>query len=119
MEYSQLLAAHKGIIYLFLSSITFKVVMMVVNKEKFKIIRDKTKVVEMVLGTLILASGGWLLAKTPFSSQGWLHVKMTLAIIGIPLAIVGFKKQNVMLAALSLGVFFYVFYMGVSKGFIG
>jgi len=117
MDYSQLLAAHKGIIYLFLASITFKVALLIVNKEKFQVVRDKTKIVEMVLGTLILASGIWLFMKSGATSEAWLHTKILLGILGIPLAIIGFRRKSALLAGGALVIFLYVFYMGISKGF--
>jgi uncharacterized membrane protein SirB2 len=118
MEYGQLLAAHKGIIYLFLSFISIKVILMIVNDELFQVIRAKTKVVDMILGVLVLASGIWLFVKSPNSSEAWLHTKITLGILGIPLAIIGFKKKNYILAIGALLVFGYAFYIGISKGFV-
>ena len=118
MEYPQLLEAHKGIIYLFLAWLTLKLVLMLVqDKEKFTAFRDKTKVVEMVLGTLILVSGVWLFLESPASKQGWLHTKMTLAILGIPVAIIGFKKYKKLLVAISLLLFVYVFIIATAKGY--
>ena len=118
MEYGTLLAAHKGIIYLFLTFITLKVLLMIVNNELFQVVRAKTKVVDMILGTLVLASGVWLFIESPATSQVWLYTKITLGILGIPLAIIGFKKKNIPLAVGALMLFAYAFYIGISKGFI-
>ena len=118
MDYVQLLHAHKGIIYLFLAFLTFKVLFSFINKEKFQSFKNTkgAKIAEMVLGTLVLASGVALLIQTP-ASGGWLHAKVTLAILAIPVAIIGFKKDKAVLTVLSLAVFFYVFYLGIHKGF--
>lgn len=119
MEYPQLLEAHKGIIYLFMAWMILKLMLMIVQpKDKFTQFREKTKVVEMILGTLILVSGIWLFTKSPASDQGWLHVKITLAMLGIPLAIVGFKKYKVALVASAIALFLYVFWIATFKGFM-
>ena len=118
MEYGQLLAAHKGIIYLFLTFISLKVFLMMVDADLFQVLRAKTKLIDVILGVLVLGSGVWLFSKSPMTSEVWLHTKITLGILGIPLAIVGFKKKNTPLALGSLIVFAYVFYIGVSKTFI-
>jgi uncharacterized membrane protein SirB2 len=118
MEYSALLNAHKGIIYLFLAFITIKVVLMMVNNDLFQVVRAKTKVVDMILGALVLASGVWLFIESPATSQAWLHTKITLGLLGIPLAIIGFKKKNIPLAVGALVLFAYVFYIGISKGLV-
>jgi uncharacterized membrane protein SirB2 len=119
MEYPQLLEAHKGIIYLFIAWMTLKLIMMIIqHKEKFTQFRDKTKVIEMILGSLILISGIWLFIKSPAINEGWLHAKITLAMLGIPLAIVGFKKYKVALVASALAIFLYVFWIATFKGFI-
>ena len=118
MDYNALLHAHKGIIYLFLAFITIKVILMLVNNDLFQVVRAKTKVVDMILGTLVLASGIWLFIESPMTDQAWLHTKITLGILGIPLAIIGFKKKNIPLAVGALVLFVYVFYIGISKGFV-
>ncbi len=117
MDYAQLLAMHKGIIYLFLASITFKVALLLVNKKTFQVVRDKTKIVEMILGTLILISGVMLFLKSSATSEAWLHTKIMLGLLGIPLAIIGFRRKSALLAGGALILFIYVFYMGISKGF--
>ena len=117
MEYGQLLAAHKGIIYLFLTFITLKVILMIVNDDFFQLVRAKTKVVDMILGTLVLASGVWLFMKSPNASEVWLYTKILLGVLAIPVAIISFKKKNTLLAILSLTIFSYVFFIGISKAF--
>ena len=118
MDYQQLLSAHKGVIYLLLTFITLKVLLMLTNDSLFQAVRKKTKVVDMILGVLVLGSGVWLFIKSPMSSEGWLHTKIFLGLLGIPLAIIGFKKKNVPLALGALILFAYAFYIGISKGFL-
>ena len=119
MDYSLLKNAHKGIIYLFLGWMVLKLILMIVqDKNTFNKFRDKTKVVEMILGTLILVSGAWLFIECPVQKQGWLHLKMALAIIGIPIAIIGFKKDKVLLVVVSILMFLYVFWIASVKAFI-
>jgi mono/diheme cytochrome c family protein len=61
----------------------------------------KTKIAEMVLSALFLASGIYLAVFGPaLSVLQWVKIAMVFA--SIPLAIVGFKKGNKMLAILSI-----------------
>ncbi len=96
MEYSTLMEAHKGIVYLFLISLFIKTILSFVNQDLFDTVREKTKIVEMVLGTLLILTGGALIFSHPggIMSQGWLHAKLTVVIIGIPLAIIGLKRNK-------------------------
>ncbi len=118
MHYTQLLNAHKGIIYLFLGWMIIKTLLMILMEQnKFTSFRSKTKIIEIVLGSLILISGAWLFTLSGNKDEGWLHAKMTIAILAIPLAIVGFRKYKIGLVASSLVLFSYVFWVATFKGF--
>ena len=118
MEYSTLIEAHKGIVYLFLISIFVKAILAFVNQDLFDKVRQKTKVVEMVLGTLLIVTGGLLIFSVPeMMKQGWLHVKLTIVIIGIPLAIIGLKRNKKILIIISLLLFIYAYLVAKTKSF--
>ena len=91
------------------------------NVEMLRKVRDKTKVVDMILGTLILASGIYLV--TTLSSGGeifhphWLEAKFTLFLAAIPLGIIGMKKENKFLAGLSLLLLIAAYILATQKPF--
>ncbi len=116
MHYAQLLNAHKGIIYLFLGWMTIKMLLMVLlNQKKFTDFRTKTRIIEIMLGSLILISGVWIFTLSSNKDEGWLYAKMTIAILSVPLAIVGFRKYKAGLVASSLVLFSYVFWVATYK----
>lgn len=65
--------------------------------EKFK---KKTKVLEMIVSFGFLATGIYLMAQLPEINQ-FLIVKVSLVFLSIPLAVIGYKKKNKVLATLS------------------
>jgi len=114
MNYYQLMNAHKGIIYLFLLVYTIKVILMFVNDDLFQKVRAKTKVSEMILGTLIIGSGVTLIFMSA-TVEAWLIIKITLVLVAIGMAIVGLKKGNKVLAVLALVIFVYCFMIAIKK----
>ncbi len=115
MEYSTLMHAHKGIIYLFLFFFSFKVTLMFVSPSFFKKFRDKTKMVEMILGTLIVITGVWLLSQRGWSTEPWLLTKILLVAVAMAVAIVGLRKGSKVLAVISLVIFIYIFLVAINK----
>lgn len=69
--------------------------------EKFK---KKTKVVEMIVSFGFLATGIFLLTQLPEINK-FMIIKLMLVFLSIPLAVIGFKKRNKVLATLS---FFFI-----------
>lgn len=65
--------------------------------EKFK---KKTKVLEMIVSFGFLATGIYLMTQLPEINQ-FLIVKISLVLLSIPLAVIGYKKKNKVLATLS------------------
>ena len=65
--------------------------------DKFK---KKTKVLEMIVSFGFLATGIYLMTQLPEINQ-FLIIKLSLVFLSIPLAVVGFKKKNKVLASLS------------------
>ncbi len=62
--------------------------------------RKKTKILEMIVSFGFLATGVYLMFQLPFVST-LLVVKIALVIASIPLAVIGFKKKNKVLASFS------------------
>lgn len=62
--------------------------------------RRKTKVPEMIVSFGFLATGIYLMTQLP-AIPAMLIVKIALVVLSIPLAVVGFKKKNKVLASFS------------------
>jgi mono/diheme cytochrome c family protein len=76
--------------------------------EKF---RKKTKVVEMIVSFGFLATGIYLLTQLPVVTS--LHIiKIVLVLLSIPLAVVGYKKKNKVLATFSFFLIVVSFGLG-------
>jgi cytochrome c5 len=65
--------------------------------EKFK---KKTKVLEMIVSFMFLATGIYLMTQLPVITKFHI-IKISLVLLSIPLAVVGYKKRNKVLASLS------------------
>ncbi|SFC69365.1 Cytochrome c, mono-and diheme variants [Flexibacter flexilis DSM 6793] len=104
-----MLHLHTTVVIVFLLSLAFKTVLLLANNTTLlDTVRAKTKVLEMILGTLILVTGGYLLFKGGHPAT-WLMVKVAIVLVMIPMAIVGLKKGNKALAVISLLGFVYVY----------
>jgi uncharacterized membrane protein SirB2 len=112
MEYF-ILKTHIAVNIFYLVFFGTKTVMLFMNKtEALAKLRAKTKIVDIIAGTLILATGIYLLTlQDPIKT--WLIVKIILVLTAIPLGIVGISKSNKLLAGLSLFILIYVY--GVSE----
>lgn len=94
MIQSLLTPTHRIAVSLFVLHYVIKLVLLLLNKhETLKGYSRVTKIPEMVISTLFLLTGVWLVAETGDVSIMQL-VKFTLVILSIPIAIIGFKKNN-------------------------
>ncbi len=93
---------HRISVTLFFLIYVVKTVLLLSNRadllQKFT---KATKVIEMIVSALFLITGVYLMTKLPHI-ETILWVKIVLVLASIPIAIVGFKKSNKILAALSL-----------------
>ncbi|GAB3193959.1 mono/diheme cytochrome c family protein/uncharacterized membrane protein SirB2 [Pontibacter aydingkolensis] len=109
------LHTHVLVVILFLILFTAKAVMLFLNKHS---LLDKakryTKALDMVFGTLILVTGGYLLYLYQ-GMQGWLIIKIVLVLLAIPLGIIGIKRHSKVLTALALLIFLYVYGVAETK----
>lgn len=76
--------------------------------EKFK---KKTKVVEMIVSFGFLATGIYLMTQM-VEIPTLMFIKITLVFLSIPLAVVGFKKKNKLLASFSFFLIIVSFGLG-------
>lgn len=101
---------HVLVVILFLIFFAAKAVLLLLNKrDTLDKVRSKTKVVDMILGTLILITGGYLLFLYSGGIPTYLIVKIVLVLLAIPLGIVGIKRENKVLTVLALFIFLYVY----------
>lgn len=70
------------------------------KKEILNNFKKKTKVFEMVVSFGFLATGVYLLVKLPEINQ-FMILKIVLVLASIPVAIIGYKKENKIMATLS------------------
>lgn len=110
MPITAFLHTHVLVVVLFLLLFTYKVILLLLNKHSsLTKVRNKTKVLEMIFGTLILVTGGWMLANYSGGIPTWLITKIVLVLVAIPVGIIGLKQSNKVLAVLALLIFVYVY----------
>lgn len=103
---------------LFLISYSIKSILFLSgNKEQFLNFKKKTILIETLFSIGFLVFGFWVfifhIKSGAYASMHWLDPKITLAILGIPLGIVGFKKENKKLVGLSLAFFLVALIIGL------
>lgn len=104
--YTGLKHLHLLLIVLFVISVLLKAILLLVNEERFDVYRKKIKVPEMVITMLFLATGVIMGTMKGFGNlHFFFHIKLTVIILAIPLAIIGFKKKNKALGLLSAMLF--------------
>ncbi|MDB5273691.1 MAG: hypothetical protein JWO58_2058 [Chitinophagaceae bacterium] len=100
---------HVTVVVLFMLFFGYKLILLLANKkEALTSLRQKTKVVDMILGSLILITGGYLLYAL-HSLAPYLIGKLVLTLIAIPLGIISMKKENKVLGLLTMAIFVYNF----------
>lgn len=96
-----MLHSHTLFVVLFTLIYLVKTILLLSDKdellEKFK---KKTKIVEMIVSFGFLATGVFLLVKAPEINM-FMITKIILVLASIPLAVIGYKKKNKVLATLS------------------
>jgi len=110
---------HVTIVLLFLCFFALKTILLFLNMDKaLDTLRARTKVPEMVIGILILISGGFLLVKLNNNIPSYLIGKIIIVLLGIPLGIIALKRKNKILAAVTLLAFIYVYGVAETKSLI-
>jgi mono/diheme cytochrome c family protein len=105
-----MLHTHVLVVTLFLLFLLFKTVLLLANRKEFLAkVRTKLKMVDPVLGVLMLATGGYLLSLYGSDAPTYLWIKLLIVLIIIPIGIVAFKKENKAMAILSLLLTFYIY----------
>lgn len=100
-----ILHTHYLVVILFFLIYLIKTILLLSNKnDLLTTFNKKTKVAEMIISTLFLLTGIYLTTQLPFGGKYdyLFFIKIAMVFTSIPVAIIGFKKQNKILAALSL-----------------
>ncbi|MFN5458830.1 MAG: c-type cytochrome [Bacteroidota bacterium] len=92
---------HRIVVSLFLLIYLLKTILLLINKhEALKKFTKVVKIPEMIISLLFLMTGIWLTAI--FGASTFTIIKIILVLSSIPIAVIGFKKKNKMLALASL-----------------
>ena len=108
-----MLHTHVTIVTLFLVFLLFKTVLLLANKKELLARVRKLKMIDPILGTLMLITGGYLLSLYGLNAPAYLWVKLIIVLLVVPLGIIAFKKENKLLAIVALLLTFYIY--GVSE----
>lgn len=107
--YTGLLHTHRLVVILFLLIYLIKTVLLLSgNVARLDTFAQKTKVFEMIVSFLFLATG-IALAMMAGDLGDWFWYKIMAVAAAIPLAVIGFKKKNKVLALLSLLLIVYAY----------
>lgn len=99
---------------LFLLDYLIKTILLLIGSSALEGYKKVTKVPSMIISTIFLVTGIYLIAKIGMGNVGgWFHLKVTLVVIGVVLGIIGFKKNNKALAVISTLLFIYIY--GISE----
>jgi cytochrome c5 len=99
--YSYIFITHKFSVLAFLLLYALKTSFLLANKyDLLDKLTKITKVPEMIISTLFLATGVYMITQSPMVGT-LTYVKIALVFASIPIAIIGFKKKNKVLASVS------------------
>lgn len=103
--YKGILHTHYLVVTLFLLIYVVKTILLLSNKsDTLATFTKKIKIAEMIISALFLLTGIYLTTQLPFGGKYdylfW--IKLVMVFASIPIAVIGFKKGNKILAALSL-----------------
>ncbi len=100
--YTGLLHTHRLTVILFLLLFLVKLILLLMNRsETLENFSNKTKIPERVIEVLFLGTGIYLLVMAAEINM-MMILKLVAVFASIPLAIIGFKKSNKLLATLSV-----------------
>jgi mono/diheme cytochrome c family protein len=104
---------HVLLVILFVLTTIVKTILLVVDSGKFEKYRVKTKLPEIIVTILFLVTGITLIISKGGGFHTLFWVKLGLMIVGIPLSIIGFKKQAKTPAI--LGTFLFIMAYGMAE----
>lgn len=113
-----ILHSHITVVMFFILLMLVKTLMMLLGmKDTLAKFRAKTKVADMILGTLMLLTGGYLLYITK-NMEAYMIVKILILFAVIPLGIVGFNRDKKALVILSTLLLIYAYMISKTKSLV-
>ena len=108
---------HTLLVSIFLLSYLIKTFLLVSGKhDTFLRYRRRFLMPEMIITILFLLTGVYMWWYIGFGNiAGWFHLKLSLVLFGIAFGIIGFRRENKVLAVLSTLIFLYIFIMAFTK----
>ena len=104
-----ILHLHVTLVVLFLGFFMVKLALLMLGKKDIlNRIRSRFKIVDIILGTLMLLTGVFLLT-LKLNFEFYMVTKIVLMLIAIPLGIVGIKRGRVALSLSSIIIFVYIY----------
>ncbi len=101
--YTGLLHTHRLVVILFVLLYLIKLILLLNNSLVYEKFAQKVRVPEMIISTLFLITGIGMLSQIgEITTLIW--IKVALVFGSIPVAIIGFKRKNKVLAILSLAM---------------
>ena len=109
---------HVLTVVLFMLIYLIKTILLLSNKYNvLDTFSRKFKVPEMIISFLFLATGIYLWS-TSGMIDTWFYVKLIAVLASIPLAIVGFKRKNKVLAVIAILLLVYAYGVSETKSYI-
>lgn len=94
---------HLLMVVLYLLSMGIKVFLLLGGKlELLDKISKATRIPHIVVSTLLLVTGVYLMINSPVGMEPYILIKLVIVLATIPMGVIAFKKRNVMLANLML-----------------
>lgn len=103
--YKGFLHTHYLVVTLFLLIYVIKTILLLSNRnDLLATFTKKMRIFEMIVSSLFLITGIYLATQLPLGNKYdyLFYVKIVMVLVAIPVAIIGFKRSNKILAALSL-----------------
>lgn len=109
-----MLHTHHLLVVLYIILLALKVVLVTAGqKHALTTLNGRTRVTHIVLASLMLATGLYLMFKSPVGLAPHSIVKYVILLAGIALGVVGVKRMSIPLSVLALLAFGYVY--GIAK----
>ena len=97
-----------------------KAILLLTNNAALADYRRKTMVLEMVVATLFILTGVYMLILNGgawLKVNPWFHLKLTLVLLAIPMGFIGYKRGNKAMAIGASAIFVYVFWLAWTRSF--
>lgn len=109
---------HLLVVFIFVLNYLFKAILLFTGQTALlEKVRKYTKVpIDMVFPLIFIGTGLAMAMHMGMGNLGgWFHMKLTLVVLVIPMAIIGMKKSNKPLVAISSLILIYLIVLAFSK----